>query len=104
MLLVNDNENLLSILYNRFSMDFSVEKAQNGFIALKIMKSKPRNYFDLILLDIDMPIMNGFEAIKHIKTYLEGSPIAKFLNISRDHERATINPITRVSSFLSSRE
>jgi len=82
-------------------LDFSVEKAQNGFIALNIVKNKPRNYFDLILLDIDMPIMNGFEAIKHIKTYLEGSPIAKFMNISRDPERASRNSLNRVSSHLS---
>ena len=86
MLLVNDNETLLSILNSRFSMDFSVEKAYNGFIALKIVKSKPRNNFDLIFIDIDMPIMNGFEAIKHIKTYLEGSLITKFMSISRDPE------------------
>jgi CheY-like chemotaxis protein len=101
MLLVNDNDILLSILNSRFSLDFSVEKAQNGFIALNIVKNKPRNYFDLILLDIDMPIMNGFEAIKHIKTYLEGSPIAKFMNISRDPERASRNSLNRVSSHLS---
>ena len=40
------------------------EKAYNGLEALDRVKSKN---IDLILLDINMPGMNGFEVIKHLK-------------------------------------
>ena len=32
--------------------------------------SKPRQYYQAIILDIDMPIMNGIEACEKIQTYL----------------------------------
>jgi len=40
------------------------EKAYNGNEALDFVK---RKHIDLILLDINMPGMNGFEVIKHLK-------------------------------------
>lgn len=40
------------------------EKAYNGLEALDLAKKK---HIDLILLDINMPGMNGFEVIKHLK-------------------------------------
>ena len=38
--------------------------------ALHIVSNKPRNYFDLIVLDINMPIMGGLEACERIYNYL----------------------------------
>lgn len=41
---------------------FEIDKAENGSIALeKIQNSKPGDY-DLVLMDIQMPVMDGYEA------------------------------------------
>ena len=41
-----------------------VEVAENGLIAVEKMKSSS---FDVILMDIQMPVMNGFEATQSIR-------------------------------------
>ncbi|MBN1252211.1 MAG: response regulator [Bacteroidales bacterium] len=46
--------------------NYNVTIAQNGKEAVKIIKSD-KNKFFLILMDIKMPIMNGFEACSIIK-------------------------------------
>lgn len=44
--------------------------AQHGKEALDLVKSHDRSYFSVIVLDIDMPIMNGIEACIKINQYL----------------------------------
>lgn len=43
------------------------EVAENGKIAVDIISEKGPNYYDFILMDIQMPIMNGYEATKAIR-------------------------------------
>ncbi len=43
--------------------------AENGYQALQIVTSNETDYFDVIILDINMPIMNGLEAIDRIRDY-----------------------------------
>ena len=53
-----------------FEAYFQVERAENGLQAVHIVSNKPRKYFDLIVLDINMPIMGGLEACERIYQYL----------------------------------
>ena len=52
------------------SYDFKVTCARNGFEAFEeVIKSlrEDRQPYDLIVLDLNMPIADGYEAIKNIK-------------------------------------
>lgn len=68
ILLVEDNE-LNSEIATEILTEygFIVDTAENGAEALeKVSTSKPGTY-DLVLMDVQMPIMNGYEATKRIR-------------------------------------
>lgn len=68
ILLVEDNELNSEItveILNGYGCQ--VDTAENGAEAVeKIKNSKPGNY-DLVLMDVQMPVMNGYEATKQIR-------------------------------------
>ena len=46
---------------------FNVESVTDGCDAVDAIKNKPENYYDLVLMDIQMPVMNGYEATRAIR-------------------------------------
>ena len=46
---------------------FTVDEAENGQIAVDMMKDAPAGTYDAILMDLQMPVMNGFEATRVIR-------------------------------------
>ncbi|MDE6274897.1 MAG: transporter substrate-binding domain-containing protein, partial [Clostridiales bacterium] len=65
LLLVEDNELNQEIAQSILEdAGFVIDTADDGSIAVERMKEKPAGTYDLILMDVQMPIMNGYEATK----------------------------------------
>jgi len=65
ILIVDDNTLNLDILKDALKHDYKLAFAKNGKMALKVIeKSVP----DVILLDVLMPIMNGYETYNALKS------------------------------------
>jgi DNA-binding response OmpR family regulator len=76
-MLVEDDKTLAEMYRIRLQADdFEVMQVENGKRALEeIPHLKP----DLILLDIMMPVMNGMEVLKYLKSHKETEKIPVFL-------------------------
>ncbi|WP_439287329.1 response regulator [Lonepinella sp. BR2357] len=65
LLLVDDDQDIRSLLVDLLSLDgFKVDEAENGLVALGKLAD---NQYQLILLDVMMPVMNGIETLKEIR-------------------------------------
>lgn len=67
-----DNLRLLSTMLTQ--LGYEVRRVINGQTALKTAQAAPP---DLILLDIMMPDMNGYEVCQHLKAYSPSKPAAR---------------------------
>ncbi len=72
ILLVDDNEEILEFLERMLKNKYEILKAENGNDALQILDKEA---VQLIISDVMMPVMDGFEFCKTIKSSLEYSHI-----------------------------
>ncbi|MDO4501245.1 MAG: response regulator [Erysipelotrichaceae bacterium] len=70
ILLAEDNE-LNAEIATEILKDagFIVDRAEDGKVCVKMFKEADENYYDLILMDIQMPNMNGYEAAVAIRKF-----------------------------------
>ncbi|MCR5309509.1 MAG: response regulator [Bacilli bacterium] len=54
---------------------FVVEHANDGTVAVEFLKNKGPSYYDIVLMDIQMPRMNGYDATKEIRKMYPDSNI-----------------------------
>ncbi|MDE7303802.1 MAG: response regulator [Oscillospiraceae bacterium] len=68
LLLVEDNELNQEIAQTILeSAGFTIDTADDGSVAVERMKEMPAGTYDLILMDVQMPIMNGYQATRAIR-------------------------------------
>lgn len=69
VLLAEDNELNVEIAEELLKqVGIQVDAEGNGRLALERLLSMPEGYYDLVLMDIQMPEMNGYEATKAIRS------------------------------------
>ena len=69
ILLVEDNELNREIAGEILQMTGTkVETAENGKVAVEKVEASPKGSYDLIFMDIQMPVMNGYEATAAIRS------------------------------------
>lgn len=89
VLVVDDEPPLRGVIRSSLSASgCDVEEARNGEEALAAVQRRP---FDLILLDINMPVMSGLEACRQIRAILPGVGIV-MLTV-RDDEDDKVNAL-----------
>src|SRR3982074_2909682 len=75
LLVVDDNKvNRLLLSRSLEQQGHSVATAENGRVALEMLRREP---FDLVLLDMEMPEMDGFQVLEHLvrDTQLRDLPV-----------------------------
>jgi ligand-binding sensor domain-containing protein/signal transduction histidine kinase/DNA-binding response OmpR family regulator len=88
LLLVEDNEDMLSFIADRLAEQFTVETATNGKEALEVLHN---NHIDLVVSDIMMPVMNGYELCKEMKSDIDLSHIPIIFLTAKNDLESKIN-------------
>ncbi len=69
LLLVDDNELNMEIARELLcEVGFTVETAWDGKAAVEMVRNSTAGYYDAILMDIQMPVMNGYQASREIRS------------------------------------
>ena len=64
-------------------MDYEVHVAQNGFQALQMIKAidystiKMSEIYSFVLMDLHMPVLDGWDSCKKIKSFFESNKLVK---------------------------
>ncbi len=68
VLLVEDNELNMEIMEELLGLfEVQIAKAEDGQQAVDLVQANPGGYFDLVLMDIQMPVLDGYQATQQIR-------------------------------------
>lgn len=80
ILLVEDNDLNMEIAKGVLEeVEIEVDTASNGRVAIEKLLEKESSYYEMILMDIQMPVMNGYETTRTIRQFTD--PILRSIPI-----------------------
>ena len=104
IMIVDDESDILSVIKRGLESknDFKVETFSEGDDAINNFQNNPPKYYDLVITDIRMPKVNGFELYRRIK---ENDPTMKIAFITafeiNKEEFSKVIPSVNVTHFIS---
>jgi response regulator RpfG family c-di-GMP phosphodiesterase len=104
IMLVDDEKDILSTVKRGLESNntFKVDTFPSGEAALQAFESHPENYYDLVITDIRMPKMNGFELYRSIKERNPSMRIAFITAFEINKEEFNkVMPSVNVIDFIS---
>ena len=89
-LLIAEDEELNYKLYSEIFKPTGIEliRAENGKIAVDLFEKMPD--FDIVILDLKMPEMDGIQAFKHIKKIKKEVPVFAITAFAMEEEKQEI--------------
>ena len=84
VLVAEDNESNFLLVFTILKKDYSILWAHDGLEAIDMFKS---NHPDIILMDIKMPVMDGFEATCEIRKLSPDIPVLALTAFAFDKEK-----------------
>jgi CheY-like chemotaxis protein len=84
ILIAEDDEISAIYLKELLAADCNVFRAGNGSEAVDMISRDPQ--FDCVLMDLQMPVLNGYEAARKIKDIVKGIPILAVTAFNIDNE------------------
>lgn len=92
MILVVDDKEVQRALVKLYleQLGYGVVLANNGKVAIEIIQNNP---IDLIFMDIQMPVMDGFEAAEIIKKSFPAIPIIALSGEAAEEDLAKIGEL-----------
>ena len=104
IMFVDDEKDILSTVKRGLESNtaFTVETFSSGESALQAFESHPEKYYDLVITDIRMPKMNGFELYRRIKERNQSMKIAFITAFEINKEEFNkVMPSVNVIDFIS---
>ena len=104
IMIVDDESDILSVIKRGLESknDFMVDTFSKGDDAIENFQNRPPNYYDLVITDIRMPKVNGFELYRRIK---DTNPHMKIAFITafeiNKEEFSKVIPSVNVTHFIS---
>ncbi len=99
VLIIDDENSLLFSMkkgFEPFSDELNIITAENGIEAIKILGSKE---VDLVVTDLKMPEMDGFEVLAHISEYYPGLPAMVMTAFNTPEIESRLNPERTMTIF-----
>lgn len=93
-----DNRDLVMFMLKRSGLDLELLQAENGKEAVELAE---QHVPDLVLMDMQMPVMDGFEAVKLIKSNpaIQHIPIIAFTAQARAEDKTMTKAIGCVEHY-----
>lgn len=104
IMIVDDESDILSVIKRGLESknDFMVDTFSKADDAIENFQNRPPNYYDLVITDIRMPKVNGFELYRRIKDTNPDMKIAFITAFEINKEEfSKVIPSVNVTHFIS---